>query len=80
MKLPNPFSQFITPGIRAKFEKSNHLGDLWVEVIAQYKNQPDECLDGGNDKLFFSFKFKNVKLFVAANEINGLTVMLPEEY
>jgi hypothetical protein len=75
--MTNPFNQFTTPGVRAKFDS---LGDLWVAVLEAYKKQPDVCLDGGNDKEFFSMVFKKVKLFVAANEINGLTVMLPEEY
>ena len=56
------------------------MGDLWVRTIEEYKRQPDRCMDGGNDKEFFSFKFKGVKLFAAVNELNGLTVMLPEEY
>ena len=78
--LPTPFEQSITPGIRATFEKTDNLGDLWAEVIKQYKLQPNECLDGGDDKFFFAFTFKDVKLFAVANEINGLTIMLPGEY
>jgi len=80
MKNPNPFKQFITPGVRANFEKSNRLGDLWAAVVMEYRRQPDRCSDGGNDKKFFSMIFCEVKLFVVQNEINGLTIMLPEEY
>ena len=80
MKLPNPTKQFITPGVRALCEKTEGLGDLWADVIKQYKKEPDLCTDGGNDKEFFSFVFRKTKLFVAANEIGGLTVMLPSEY
>ena len=76
----NPYKQFVTPGIKEKFEESNHMGDLWVAVIQEFRKQPDVCTDGGNDKEFFSFEFFGVKLFVAVNEVNGLTVMLPEEY
>jgi hypothetical protein len=76
----NPTKQTNTVGVQAKFEKLNALGDLWVEVVEQFKNQPDVCFNGGNDKEFFSFKFLGVKLFAARNELDGLTVMLPEEY
>lgn len=80
MNLPDPLKQVITLGVKEAFTESNHLGDLWAEVITQYKKQPNVCIDGGNDKEFFSFTFYGMKLFVVANEIGGLTVMLPEEY
>jgi len=76
----NPFTQTLTPGVIEAFTKLNALGDLWVAVLEEFKNQPDESQNGGNDKYFFSFLFKGIKLFAAANEINGLTIMLPEEY
>lgn len=53
---------------------------LITQVIKEYKAQPNTCYDGGNDKYFFSFKFLGTKLFAAANEVGGLTVMLPEDY
>ena len=54
---------------------------LYYEMLEEYKKQPDVCLDGGNDKYFFTMDFRGrVKLFVAVNEIGGLTIMLPNEY
>jgi hypothetical protein len=58
----------------------DHQGDLWAEIIRLFNTMPDETIDGGNDKHFFSMVFFGVKLFVAENEVNGLTVMLPSEY
>lgn len=78
--LPNPTLQSFTVGVRTKQQLQDHQSDLWAEVIRQYRLQPIESKNGGNDKYFFSFIFYGVKLFVAANEVNGLTVMLPEEY
>lgn len=49
-------------------------------VRKNYEEQVDAIFDGSNDKSFFSFEFRGVKLFAAANEVNGLTIMLPEEY
>lgn len=80
MKLTDPHKQFITIGISAMFGPDDSLSDLYPRVIEEYYKQPDRCTDGGNDKEFFSFKFNGVKIFVAANEANGLTVMLPDEY
>jgi hypothetical protein len=80
VKLPNPFRQYVTLGVMAKFNLEKALSDLFAVVIMEYKKQPDCVTDGGNDKYFFSFVFRGVKLFVAANEDNCLTVMLPEEY
>lgn len=74
----NPFKQTITAGVKVEF--GNRLSDLWVAVLEQFKQMPYENVDGGNDKHFFSIMFYGKKLFVAENEINGLTVMLPEEY
>lgn len=74
----NAFQQFNTVGIQQEFK--DRLSDLWVKVLEEFKKQPDICIDGGNDKEFFSFEFLNKKVFVAKNELNGLTVMLPNEY
>jgi len=78
--IPNPFNQVITRGVKATFEPQNALSDLWVATLEAFKKEPVESNDGGNDKTFFSFVFKGTKLFAAKNELNGLTVMLPEEY
>jgi hypothetical protein len=80
MNIPNPFKQSLTIGAKTEFEKKNALGDLWVEVIRNFREQPDSCDDGGNDKNFFSFTFKDIRVFAVHNEIGGLTIMLPEEY
>ena len=80
MKLPNPWKQVCTRGVMAYYEPKNMLGDLWVAVIEEYQKQPNQRTNGDNDKFFFSFTFGGERLFVAANEIGGLTIMLPEEY
>lgn len=49
-------------------------------MLEEYKKQPDVCTDGGNDKDFFTFTWRGTKFFVAKNDLNGLTIMLPEEY
>lgn len=49
-------------------------------IREEFEKMPDEVFDGGNDKHFFVVMFRGTKLFVAENEIGGLTVMLPEEY
>lgn len=53
------------------------LGSL---VNKEFEKQPDECVDGGNDKHFFTVEFRGTKLFVVENEVGGLTIMLPDEY
>lgn len=53
------------------------LGEAMVE---EYNKQPDVDTKGGNDKDFFTFTWRGTKFFVARNETNGLTIMLPEEY
>ena len=58
---------------------------VWFSVINQFKQMPDECNDGGNDKHFFTLNYKSnegkeIRMFVAENEIEGLTVMLPSDY
>ena len=76
----NPTMQTSTIGVVHEPKFINHQSDLWVAVIENFNKQPNICTDGGNDKSFFSFTFKGIKLFVAENEVNGLTIMLPEEY
>ena len=49
-------------------------------IKEQFEKEPDKCTDGGNDKEFFVVYFREKKIFVAVNEVGGLTVMLPEEY
>lgn len=86
--LPDPHKIFMTPGVRSmkgngfKSKEEDYLFEkaLKENLIEEYKKQPDTCFDGGNDKYFFVMHFRGVKLFVASNEIGGLTIMLPEEY
>ena len=80
MNLPSATRQIITSGVNNAPEFIDHQGDLWVAVVEEFNRQPDECTDGGNDKHFFSMTFQGVKLFVAENEVGGLTIMKPEEY
>lgn len=81
MKLPDPTKLVVTIGVN---EMLKDLGKqpflLEAKVLEFYAIQPDQNIDGGNDKFFFSMKFFGVKLFAAENEIGGLTIMLPEEY
>jgi len=81
INLPDPNKLVVTRGVLDLLEKEG-LGYLQLDrkIYETYKEQPDECLDGGNDKRFFSFYFISTKLFAAENEVGGLTVMLPEEY
>ena len=81
MSLPNPDNQTYTIGVASFLrEIGKSTSELFDKVHEFYKIQPDECFDGGNDKFFFSMKFYGQKFFVATNELNGLTIMLPEEY
>lgn len=74
----NPQKQVYTVGVSYEFE--DHLSDLSVEVLRKYLSMPDIRTDGSNDKRFFSLDYLGRKVFVAVNELNGLTVMLPDEY
>jgi hypothetical protein len=86
--LPDPTKLMMTRGVSALqgvgFE--NRASDYLFPVVLNqavkkaYDGEPDTCFDGGNDKYFFTLVFRGQKLFVAANEVNGLTIMLPEEY
>lgn len=53
---------------------------LIAAIQEQYDLMPEVSTDGGNDKTFFTVNWKHTKFFVAKNETDGLTVMLPEEY
>jgi hypothetical protein len=73
----NPLNQCLTQGVVATIQDKYNL---FLKVIEQFKKESDICLDGGTDKEFFTLTYENTKLFIAVNEISGLTVMLPEEY
>ena len=81
MKNVNPFKPMMTMGVSALIEtrKSSYL-DLMIPMIREFRKQPKVCLDGGDDREFFSFECLGTKLFAVANEVGGLTLMLPEEY
>ena len=49
-------------------------------LAAAFESQPDVCMDGGNDKYFFSFTWGGKKIWAVANEITSLTAMFPDEY
>ena len=68
----------LTQGVSFEFEKE--LTELLAKVASEYDNQPDVRTNGDNDKNFFSMFYKDKKLFVARNELNGLTIMFPDEY
>lgn len=81
MKLPDPQTQVMTIGVREFLSDTGKTAmELFKTVLDFYAIQPDKTKDGGNDKFFFSMKFNGAKMFVCANEVGGLTVMLPEEY
>lgn len=88
MKLPNPNQLVYTVGVMNEqgkgFDRREYdymfTKGLSLAVLDSYNSEPDECLDGGNDKRFFTTIFRGVKYFVAENEVGGLTVMLPDEY
>ena len=46
MNYINPMNQVHTVGVRNELKLQDHLSDLWVAVIEQYKKEPDICLDG----------------------------------
>ena len=54
--------------------------NLQKAVMTQFFLEPNENTTGGNNKRFFVLHFRGIKLFVAENEVGGLTVMIPEEY
>ncbi len=80
MQLPNPCHIFVTRGVHDWALETGVLRCLLLTVQEEFNKQPDRVTDGGNDKFFFSMAFCNKRLFVAANELNGLTVMFPHEY
>jgi hypothetical protein len=92
--LPDTNKLFFTQGVMALLEKPDdgYAGQLLNQarlvicIRRQYQIEPDTSFDGGNDKYFFTVQYpdgeseKGKKLFIAANEVGGLTVMLPSEY
>ena len=81
VKLPNPLSIHITRGVKVECEKNEKFAvGLFSSIQEAYKNEPDVCTDGGDDKSFFSFDLEGKTLWAVANEVNGLTVMFPSEY
>ena len=78
--LPDPDKMYMTAGVAAWAKPRLHLTYLASRVQEAYEQQPDTVTDGGNDKFFFSTVIHGQRFFVAANEIGGLTIMLPEEY
>lgn len=79
--LPNEIKQVYTSGVMHWLkEQGREEKELWQEVILTSRMHPAVVTDGGNDKYFFSMTFYGQKFFAAANEVGGLTVMLPEEY
>ena len=80
MDLPNPQRLMLTRGVCAAYPTRGQLEYLISAVCDEYRKQPDRVTDGGNDKFFFSFTIDDRKLFAAANELGGLTIMFPEEY
>lgn len=80
MQLPNACHLFLTRGVHDWALETGVLGCLLFSVLKEFGKQPDRVKNGGNDKFFFSMACCNKRLFVAANEVNGLTVMFPEEY
>lgn len=79
--LPNPNTLTFTSGVLMTLrDLGQDSSNLMRKVKEFYDIQPDYCFDGGNDKFFFSMKAYGERFFVAGNEINGLTIMLPNEY
>lgn len=86
--IPNPTNLVMTQGTASLKGKGfdSGLDDYLFDIILsravgeEFRKQPDICTDGGNDKSFFSLNFRGTKLWAVANEVGGLTIMLPEEY
>ncbi len=80
--IPDPTKLVMTIGVQTWLDQNrDFFPELFARVVKkQFEAQPNTCFDGGNDKYFFSFISREQKFFVAANEISGLTVMLPDEY
>lgn len=86
MNIPDPRKLMMTRGVLSMKKESEPEGDYLFQIalsrtiLSQFEKEPAECTDGGNDKFFFTVIFRGEKLFIAANEVGGLTVMKPEEY
>lgn len=76
--IPNPNICYSTSHVADTYgDKINQLAKTMKE---EFYKQPDICTDGGNDKSFFTFHFEGKKFFAAQNEVNGITIMFPEDY
>ena len=78
--LPNPQKLALTRGVFDWAQTTGMTEQVLWAIRDEFEKQPDVVTDGGNDKFFFSFQVGGKRLFAAANEVNGLTVMFPEEY
>lgn len=78
MNIINTRQIVLTQGI--DYEFGEDLVGLTTAVGIEYDKQPDVRVNGDNDKNFFSMEYKGKKIFVARNEVDGLTVMFPDEY
>ena len=78
--LPDPTKLYMTRGVAAWVRDRLDTDYLAGRVREAYNQQADNVTDGGNDKFFFSMAIYDQRFFVAANEVGGLTIMLPEEY
>ena len=78
----------ITPGVFemkgkgfASADEDYMFGRKLLEAVkAEYDKMPEVSTNGENDKSFFTVTWRGTKMFVAQNELGGLTIMLPEEY
>ena len=78
--VPNPQNIALTRGVFHWAQTTSMTEYVFSVIRDEFDKQPDVATDGGNDKFFFSFTVGDKRLFAAANELNGLTVMFPEEY
>lgn len=67
-------------GFDSKDDDYMFEAELKQAIMDEYNQMPTRSTDGGNDKDFFSITWRGTKFFVARNEKDGLTVMLPGEY
>jgi hypothetical protein len=88
MTIPNPNLLTFTRGVYSqqgvgfKTKEDDYMFPRFLSLAVKeaFNKEPDECTDGGNNKFFFTVIYRDIKYFVAANEVGGLTVMLPDEY
>ena len=80
--IPDVSNLMLTQGVIA-LQGEDDIGFAFAlkrAINTRFMEVPDFTMGGGDDKEFFTVDFRNTKLFVAMNEVHGLTVMLPEEY